>query len=44
VAEGYRELAIAEPERIRVVEAGGDSAAVTAGVLSAIEDLLPQSS
>jgi dTMP kinase len=40
VAEGYRELAVAEPERIRVVDAGSDADAVGRAVLAAVEDLL----
>jgi dTMP kinase len=40
VAEGYRDLAVADPERIRAVDAGGDPEAVGAAVLAAVEDLL----
>jgi dTMP kinase len=41
VAEGYRELAVADPDRFRVVDGGGDTEDVAAAVLAAIEDLLP---
>ncbi|HEV7659128.1 MAG TPA: dTMP kinase [Allosphingosinicella sp.] len=40
VARAFRALAEAEPERYRVVDAGGEPEAVTARLLAAIEDLL----
>jgi dTMP kinase len=40
VAEGYRELAVAEPDRFRVVDAGGSPEEVAAAVLAGVEDLL----
>jgi dTMP kinase len=40
VAEGYRELAVAEPDRFRVVDGGGDTDEVAAQVVAAIADLL----
>jgi dTMP kinase len=41
VAEGYRRLAEAEPERVRVIEAGGTPEEVLAAALRELEDLLP---
>ena len=41
VGAAYDELAAAEPERIRVLDAALDPAAVLAQALSAVEDLLP---
>jgi dTMP kinase len=41
VAEAYRELAAAEPERFRVVDAAPAPAVVLGEVLAAVEDLLP---
>jgi dTMP kinase len=43
VARVYEELAAAEPDRIRVVDAEGPPDEVRAAVLAAVEDLLPQS-
>jgi dTMP kinase len=40
VAEAFLALAAAEPERYRIVDAGGAPEAVTARLLAAIEDLL----
>ena len=40
VAAAFEELARQEPERFRIVEAGGPADAVTAHLLGAIEDLL----
>jgi dTMP kinase len=40
VAAAFAALAAAEPERIRIVEAGGDAEQVTARILAAIGDLL----
>lgn len=41
VGAAFARFAAAEPERFRVVDAGGDEAAVTARILSALADLLP---
>lgn len=41
IADAYEELAAAEPERIRVLDAGLDAEAVLAQALAALEDLLP---
>ena len=41
VAEGYRAMAAAEPERFRVVEAQGDVQQVGRRVVEAVRDLLP---
>ncbi len=41
VARTYDDLAAAEPRRIRVVDASGTREEVAAGVLAAVEDLLP---
>jgi dTMP kinase len=41
VAEAYRELAAAEPDRFRVVDAAPAPAVVLGEVLAAVEDLLP---
>jgi dTMP kinase len=43
VADGYRALAVADPDRFRVVDAGGPPDEVAAGVLAGIEDLLQPS-
>ena len=40
VAEAFRTLAAAEPERYRVIDAAGTADAVTARLLAALEDLL----
>ena len=40
-ADAYRELAAAEPERIRVLDASRSGAEVLSDALAAIEDLLP---
>jgi dTMP kinase len=40
VAEGYRELAVAEPDRFRVVDAAGSPDEVAAAVLAGVKDLL----
>ena len=44
VAEGYRELAVADPDRLRVVDAGGSVDEVAEKVLVAVADLLPAQS
>jgi dTMP kinase len=41
IAEAYEQLARAEPNRIRVLDATGSPAAVLAAALAALEDLLP---
>ena len=41
IEAAYASIAAAEPERVRVVDAGGASEAVAAGVLAAVEDVLP---
>lgn len=41
VARGFAAQAAAEPERVRLVDAGGDAEAVTARLIDALEDLLP---
>ncbi len=41
VARAFDELAAAEPERFRVIDAAGAHAAVTARLLAALADLLP---
>ena len=41
VLEGYRALAAAEPQRIRVVDAGGTVGEVERRVLDCVRDLLP---
>lgn len=41
VDAGFRALAAREPDRVRLVAAGGEPAAVTARLLDAIGDLLP---
>jgi dTMP kinase len=41
IAGAYEELALAEPERIRVLDAGREPGAVLAQALVAVEDLLP---
>jgi len=43
VAEGYRELAVADPDRFRVVDGGSDTEDVAARVLAAVADLLQSS-
>jgi dTMP kinase len=43
VADGYRRLAEAEPERVRVIDAGGSPEEVLAAALRELEDLLPAS-
>ncbi|MDX6698801.1 MAG: dTMP kinase [Solirubrobacteraceae bacterium] len=40
VARAYDEIAAADPERVRVVEAGGAAEAVRAAVLDAVSDLV----
>jgi dTMP kinase len=40
IERAYDELAAAEPERVRVVDAGGSPDAVLAGVVGAVEDLV----
>lgn len=40
VADAFAEVARAAPERVRVVDAGGAAAAVTARLVAALEDLL----
>jgi dTMP kinase len=42
VREGYLELARRDPDRIRVVDAAGDEAAVARRVAAALADLLPE--
>jgi dTMP kinase len=44
IAAAYDELAAAEPERFRVIDAAQDRDAVLAAAITAVEDLLPQSS
>jgi dTMP kinase len=41
VLEGYRSLAAADPERIRIVDAGGTADEVERRVLDCVRDLLP---
>ena len=41
VAAAFRRFAGAEPDRVRLIDAGGDVDAVAAGVIEAIADLLP---
>jgi len=41
VAAAFRRFAAAEPDRVRLIDAGGDVDAVAAGVIEAIADLLP---
>lgn len=41
VEEGYRQLAAAEPDRVAVIGAGGDEAAVAAAVWERVRRLLP---
>ena len=41
VAEAFRRYAVAEPERVRLVQAGDAAEAVTERLLAAIADLLP---
>jgi dTMP kinase len=41
IAAAYDELAAAEPQRIRALDASADAPAVLAAALSALEDLLP---
>ena len=43
IAEAYRELAAAEPQRIRVLDAGSPPAEVVGQALAALADLLPSS-
>jgi dTMP kinase len=40
IERAYDELAAAEPERVRVVDAGGSPGTVLAGVIGAVEDLV----
>jgi dTMP kinase len=40
IERAYDELAAADPERVRVVDAGGSPEAVLAGVIGAVEDLV----
>jgi dTMP kinase len=40
VAQAFRSLAAAEPERFRIVDAGGSAGEVTERLLAAVEDLL----
>jgi dTMP kinase len=40
VAQAFREIARAEPDRFRVIDASGSAEAVTARLLAALEDLL----
>jgi dTMP kinase len=40
IERAYDELAAADPERVRVVDAGGSPEAVLAGVVAAVEDLM----
>jgi dTMP kinase len=41
VAAAFRRFAAAEPDRVRLIDAGGDVDTVAAGVIEAIADLLP---
>jgi dTMP kinase len=41
VAAAFRRFAAAEPDRVRLIDAGGDVDTVAAGVLDAVVDLLP---
>jgi len=41
VAAAFRRFAAAEPDRVRLIDAGGDVETVAAGVIEAIADLLP---
>ena len=41
IASAYDRLAEAEPERIRVLDAGAEPDAVLAAALAALQDLLP---
>lgn len=41
VAEGYRRLALADPARVRIIDAGGPREYVHARVLAQLGDLLP---
>lgn len=41
VAQGFRTIAAAEPDRVRLIDASGAPQDVTARLLAAIEDLLP---
>ncbi|MDO7842705.1 dTMP kinase [Sphingomonas immobilis] len=41
VAAAFRRFAEAEPERFRVIDAGGDVASVHAAILAGLRDLLP---
>jgi len=41
VAAAFRRFAAAEPERVRLVDAGGDVETVAASVIEAVADLLP---
>lgn len=41
VAAAFRRFAAAEPDRVRLIDAGGDVDTVAAGVIVAIADLLP---
>jgi dTMP kinase len=41
VEDGFRTIAAREPERVRLIDASGPPAAVTARLLDAIADLLP---
>ncbi|MEN3971493.1 dTMP kinase [Sphingomicrobium sp. XHP0235] len=41
VARGFAAQAAAEPERVRLVDAGGDASTVTARLVDALADLLP---
>jgi dTMP kinase len=41
VAAAFRRFAAAEPDRVRLIDAGGDVDTVAAGVLDAVADLLP---
>lgn len=41
VAAAFRRFAAAEPDRVRLIDAGGDVDTVAAGVIEAVADLLP---
>jgi dTMP kinase len=41
VAAAFRRFAAAEPDRVRLIDAGGDVETVAAGVIEAVADLLP---
>lgn len=41
VAQAFGQIAAKEPERVKMVDASGDSSAVTARLLDALADLLP---